>query len=87
MGGRDADCGDEDLCAAVDRYGDEVVELAVGVVVICLASAAADLRQSEIDAEREGFIGEIRFEIVDDLYGLSATRERSKCKCQLQDNS
>jgi len=43
VGWGDTDGGDEDLCAGVDGYGDEVVELAVGVVVVCLAGGAADL--------------------------------------------
>ena len=61
MGWGDADGGDEDLCAGVDGYGDEVVELAVGVVVICLASGAADLGQGEVDAKGEAFICEVCF--------------------------
>ena len=41
--GRDADGRNEDLCAVTDGDLDELVELAVGVVVVGLASAAADL--------------------------------------------
>lgn len=37
------------------------------VIVVCLACGAADLGESEIDTEREGFIGQMRLEFVDYL--------------------
>lgn len=63
----DADGRDEDLGAAVYGYRDEVVELAVGVVVVCLAGGAADLGEGKIDAKGEVFVCEVCFEVVDDL--------------------
>ena len=52
----DADGGNEYLGAGVDGHGYEVVELAVRVVVVCLAGAAADLGECEVNAEGEGFV-------------------------------
>ena len=55
--GGHADGGDEDLGAVLDRDFDELVELAVGVVVVGFAGGAADLWEGEVDAEGEGFVG------------------------------
>lgn len=55
--GGHADGGDEDLGAVLDRDFDELVELAVGVVVVGFAGAATDLREGKVDAEGEGFVG------------------------------
>ncbi len=62
--GRHPHGGDEDLRAVADGDFDELVELAVGVVVVGFAGAAADLREGEVDAEGEGFVGEVGFEVV-----------------------
>jgi len=65
--GWDANGGDEEFGARVDGDGDEVVELAVGVVVVGLAGGAADLGEGQVDAKRERLIGQVCFEVVDDL--------------------
>ena len=53
VAGRHADGADEQLGAALDGDGYELVQLAVRVVVVGLARVAADLRQREVDAERQ----------------------------------
>jgi hypothetical protein len=55
--GRDANGGDEDFGAVTDGDFDELVELAVGVVVVGFAGGAANLREGEVDAEGEGGVG------------------------------
>jgi hypothetical protein len=40
---RHSDGADEELRTVLDRYFDQLVELAVCVVVVCLACGAADL--------------------------------------------
>ena len=59
--GWDADGGDEELGAGGYGDFDEVVELAVGVVVVGLAGGAADLGEGEVDAEGEIGRGEVGF--------------------------
>ncbi len=39
----------------------------MSVVVVCLAGGTANLWKCKVDAEGERFIGEIRFELVNDL--------------------
>ena len=68
---RDSDSADEQLCALLDRDGDQLVQLAVGVVVVGLARAVADLGESKVDAEGEVLGGEVFLELVDDLAELS----------------
>jgi hypothetical protein len=64
---RHSDGADEELRAVLDRYFDQLVELAVCVIVVCLACGATDLGEGKVDTEREGFIGQMRFEFVDYL--------------------
>ena len=64
---RHSDGADEELRTVLDRYFDQLVELAMGVIVVCPACGAADLGKSEVDTEREGFISQMRFEFVDYL--------------------
>jgi len=66
---RHSDGADKELRAVLDRYFDQFVELAVCVVVVCLACGAAHLGESEVDTEREGFISQMRLEFVDYLEG------------------
>lgn len=68
--GGDPHRADEQLRPILDRDLDELVELAVGVIVVCFAGGAADLGEGEVDAEGERFVGEIRFELVDDVLEL-----------------
>lgn len=67
---RDSDGADEQLCALLDGDGDQLVQLAVGVIVVGFARAVADLRESEINTEREIFRSEVLLELVDDLAEL-----------------
>lgn len=64
--GRDADGADEEAGAALDGDVDELVQLAVGVVVVGLAGAAADLGQGEVDAERQVRRRQVRLELGHD---------------------
>lgn len=70
--GGDADGRDEEFRALGDDDGDEVVEEAVRVVVVCLAGGAADGGEGEVDAEGEGGVREEGFELVD--HGAEALR-------------
>ncbi len=67
MGGRHADGGDEDFRAVADRHFDQLVQLAVRVVVVRLSCGTADLGQGEVDAEGEIGGGQVGFEVVYDL--------------------
>lgn len=39
----------------------------MGVVMVRFARIASDLRKGQVDAEREGFVGEIGLELIDNL--------------------
>lgn len=62
---RDAYGGDEELSALFDGDSYEIVELAVGVIMVCLAGAVADLGKGEVHAEGEVWRGQVRLELVD----------------------
>ena len=70
-GRRDTHSRDEDLCAVADGDFDELVELAVRVVMVGLAGAAADLGQGEVDAECAVLVVEVLFKLIDDLGKMS----------------
>jgi hypothetical protein len=52
--GRHTDGTDKELGALLDDNVDELIKLALGVVVVGLASAAADLGDEEVDTEGLG---------------------------------
>nr|POE63738.1 hypothetical protein CFP56_04641 [Quercus suber] len=66
MRGWDADSADEERRFLLDRNADQLVELAVGVVVVGLARAAADLWERKIDAEGQRLVREVFFDLMDD---------------------
>jgi hypothetical protein len=65
--GRDTHGGDEDFGPVPDGHFDQLVELPVRVVVVCLAGGAADLGQGEVYAEGERRVCQVRLQFVDDL--------------------
>jgi hypothetical protein len=67
---RHADGRHEQARAGLDGDVDELVELAVGVVVVRGAGAASDLGEGEVDTEGEGRVAEGGFELGDDLAEL-----------------
>lgn len=69
VGWWDANGRDEELGTGVYGHCYQVVELAMGVIVVCFAGGAADLGESQVDAEGEAFVGEVCFEVVDNLMG------------------
>lgn len=68
--GRGAHGGDEDLRAAVDDGVDQLVQFAPRVIHVGLARRAPDLREEEIDAERQVGIVEVSFELRDHFLEL-----------------
>lgn len=71
---RNANGRNEDLCAAVNGNSDQVVKLSVGVIMVRFPCRATDLWQGEIDTEWEGLIGQILFELINDLMMLVVLR-------------
>ena len=67
---RHADGRHKQLGAVLDGDVDQRVQVAVRVVVVGLARAAADLRQREVHAERQRWVVQVRFDLVDDLLQL-----------------
>lgn len=63
--GRNTDSGDEELGALLNDDGEEVVELAVGVVFVGLAGRAADLGEEEVDTERSVLVVEVALKVLD----------------------
>ena len=61
VGWWDPDRGDEETSFLLDRHGDEVVELPVRVIVVCLSGTLADLGEREVDAEGEIWGAEVGF--------------------------
>ena len=60
-GGRDADGRHEQLGSVADGDFNELVELAVSVVVVRLAGRAANLGEREVYTKWEGWVGEVGF--------------------------
>ena len=67
---RHAHGGHKQPRAILDGDVNQLVEVAVGVVVVGLAGAAADLRQREVDAEGQRWVVQVRLDLVDDLLQL-----------------
>lgn len=42
----------------------------MSIIVICFPGRASNLRQSEIDTEGKGLVGQIGFQVIDDLNEL-----------------
>lgn len=63
--GGDTDGRDEELSALLDDNIDELVEFTLGVIVVGLASAAADLGKEQINTERSVLVVEIALELSD----------------------
>jgi len=60
----DTDGGNEELGARLDDDVDELVELALGVVVVGLAGIAANLGKEEIDTEGSVLVDKMRLELL-----------------------
>lgn len=58
MSGGDTDGGDEQLGAGLDDNVDELIELALGVVVVGLSGVATNLGQKQIDTEGSLLVGQ-----------------------------
>jgi hypothetical protein len=82
--GRHADGRHEQLGSIADGDFDELVELAMRVVVVRLAGRAANLGEREVYAEWEGWVGEVGFEVVDDLSGRVRFWARSQSTGEAQ---
>lgn len=68
--GRNTHGTDEQLCAILNGDFNQLVQLAVRVVVVGLARAATDLRQREIDAKRQRLVVQVALELIDDRLQL-----------------
>lgn len=92
MRGRHTNGAHKELRPVVDDHVDELVELAVCVVVVCLAGVAADLWEGEVDAEGERLVLEqgleLRKHLVHLVRGVAQTADDTEatgvgdCGCE-----
>jgi len=78
----DTDGRDEELGARLDDNVDELVELALGVIVVGLAGVTANLWEKEIDTEWSVLIVQVRLELsnllAEHVWGVADTTDNTE---------